>query len=154
MDHGRPSSHVQKNIQIKMQDYFFKGYSARKTSELLKLNRKTTQKYFKKLSEDYRNVVHSDPDFEKRVQENRMMAEITLENVSDELLLLLAKYKPMLENLPLTNKTLNLHKFLSSIIIQTNSKLVDVQVLKTNNALTLSEAEILSKQLGDVLSNQ
>lgn len=154
MEPGRPSVKQQIEIKNKIREYFFKGFSARLTSALLGVNEKTTQKYFNGFLDDYKNSFQSNVDLEKRVQEDRIKVAIFLENISDVLLLLLDKYNIQLKNIPLTNKNFQIFKFLTNTILRINKFLVDNQAMKTNSALTLSDAEILSKQLGDVLSKQ
>ena len=152
MNRGRPSVKLQIDIQNKIEDCFFHGYSARKTSKLLDIDKKTAQNYFKKISSIYKNIVQSDSNFENRVQESRVDTAISLENRFDELLSLSDKYHTKLDNLDLTDETFKIYKFLSNEIIRINSDLVNIQVLKTNFALTPSTSEFAAIQ-GDALSN-
>lgn len=154
MEPGRPTVKQQIEIKNKMREYFFKGFSARRTSELLGVNEKTTQKYFNDFLDYYKISTQSNVDFEKRVQEDRIKVAMFLENKSDALLLLLDESNIQLKNISLTNKNFKIYKFLTDTILRINKFLMDIQAMKTNSALTLSDAEILSKQLGDVLSKQ
>jgi hypothetical protein len=152
MNHGRPSKKLQIEIQNKIEPYFYIGYSARKTSEILHMDKKTVQKYFNNTLSAYKHSVQSDS--EKRAEEERVKVTIFLENRSDELLLLLHNCNSKLNKIKLTNDTFKIYKFLVDAILRISSHLVDIQAMKTNNALTLSEAELISNQLGDVLSKQ
>lgn len=154
MEPGRPTVKQQIEIKNKMREYFFKGFSARITSKLLGVNEKTTQKYFNDFLDYYKISTQSNVDFEKRVQEDRIKVAMFLENKSDALLLLLDESNIQLKNISLTNKNFKIYKFLTDTILRINKFLMDIQAMKTNSALTLSDAEILSKQLGDVLSKQ
>lgn len=154
MEPGRPTVKQQIEIKNKMREYFFKGFSARMTSQLLSVNEKTTQKYFNDFLDYYKISTQSNVDFEKRVQEDRIKVAMFLENISDALLLLLDESNIQLKNISLTNKNFKIYKFLTNTILRINKFLMDIQAMKTNSALTLSDAEILSKQLGDVLSKQ
>lgn len=154
MEPGRPTVKQQIEIKNKMREYFFKGFSARRTSQLLSVNEKTTQKYFNDFLDYYKISTQSNVDFEKRVQEDRIKVAMFLENKSDALLLLLDESNIQLKNISLTNKNFKIYKFLTDTILRINKFLMDIQAMKTNSALTLSDAEILSKQLGDVLSKQ
>lgn len=152
MNHGRPSKKLQIDMQNKIEDCFLHGYSARQTSKLLDIDKKTAQNYFKKISNSYKNIVQSDSNFENRVQESRIYTAISLENRFDELLSLSDKYQAELGNLDLTDETFKIYKFLSNEIIRINSVLVNIQVIKTNFALTPSTSEFAAIQ-GDALSN-
>lgn len=154
MEPGRPTVKQQIEIKNKMREYFFKGFSARRTSQLLSVNEKTTQKYFNDFLDYYKNSSQFNVDLEKRVQEDRIKVAMFLENISDALLLLLDESNIQLKNISLTNKNFKIYKFLTDTILRINKFLMDIQAMKTNSALTLSDAEILSKQLGDVLSKQ
>ena len=132
-----------------MQDCFFKGYSARHTSKLLDLDPKTVQKYFNKFLDDYKNTIHSESDNTKRAINYKIKTEIFLEERSDELLLLSDKLRPKLKSMKLTDKTFKNYKFLFDSILKINSNLANIQVLKANSYLTLSEAEFYSKPSGE-----
>ena len=103
MNHGRPSKKQQIDIQNKIENYFLDGFSARKISKLVDVNVKTAQEHYGKLLVKYKNVVQSEPGFEKRVLEDRIKTVLLLENRIDELLLLSNKYHTELENLKLTS---------------------------------------------------
>lgn len=152
MNHGRPSKKQQIDIQNKIENYFLDGYSARKTSKLVDVNVKTAQEHYGKLLVKYKNVVQSEPGFEKRVLEDRIKTVLLLENRIDELLLLSNNYQTKLENLQLTNKTFKIYKFLSDAIIRINSDLVNIRAMMSNNALIPSESELFSMQK-EALSN-
>lgn len=152
MNHGRPSKKLQVEIQNKIEPYFYNGYSARKTSELLDIDKKTVQKYFNIILSAYKNSVQSDS--EKRAEDERAKVMIFLENRSDELLILLNKCNSELKKITLDDKTFKIYKFLFDATLRINLNLVNIQAMKMNTALTLSEAELISTQLGDVLSKQ
>ena len=152
MNRGRPSVKLQIEIQNKIENCFFKGYSAHNTSEQLDLDPKTVQKYFNKFLDDYTNIFQSKSDSEKQAMEYKIKTEIFLENLSDNLLSLLNKNQTQLNNLKLTNKTFKIYKFLSDSILKITSTLADIQILRTNNHLYLSEGELRSIQQ-KVLSN-
>lgn len=152
MNHGRPSKKLQVEIQNKIESYFYNGYSARKTSKILHLDKKTVQKYFEKTLSNYKSVFQSDS--EKRAEDERAKVMIFLENRSDELLILLNKCNSELKTIKLDDKTFKIYKFLFDATLKINLNLVNIQAMKMNTALTLSEAELISTQLGDVLSKQ
>jgi hypothetical protein len=151
MNHGRPSKKLQLEIEDKLKDYFYHGYSARFASKKLDIDPKTAQNYFNKFITTYKNIVKSDSDFEKRAKEYKIKTEMFLEKRSDELLLLLDKYNEKLDGIELIDKNLKIYKFLSDSIIKINSTLINNRVLMSDNYLTLTQGELIPKQ--EVLSN-
>lgn len=145
MNHGRPSKKLQIEIEDKLKDYFYNGYSARHASKILDIDPKTAQNYFNKFLNVHKNIIKSDVDSEKRAKEYKIKTEMFLEKRSDTLLSLSDKYLEKLDNMDLSNENLKIYKFLSDSIIKINSTLISNRVLMSNNYLTLTAGELIPK---------
>ncbi|MBP0119250.1 MAG: hypothetical protein ITD33_00050 [Nitrosarchaeum sp.] len=142
---GRPSSDDHEKIRNKIENYYFKGLSVRNTAKLLNLNKNTVSVQYLKIEKE-RDIIIED-NFEKRVIKDKNDADKFYENLMDEIIIRKIIHEEKLEKIQLNKKTHSVYKLIMDIIQKCDTQLIELRIIKTNNYLTLSEAQIISNKI-------
>ncbi|MBA0907842.1 MAG: hypothetical protein H0Z55_00425 [Nitrosarchaeum sp.] len=142
---GRPSSDDHEKIRNKIENNYFKGLSVRNTAKLLNLNKNTVSVQYLKIEKE-RDIIIED-NFEKRVIKDKNDADKFYENLMDEIIIRKIIHEEKLEKIQLNKKTHSVYKLIMDIIQKCDTQLIELRIIKTNNYLTLSEAQIISNKI-------
>lgn len=142
---GRPSSDDHEKIRNKIENYYFEGLSVRNTAKLLNLNKNTVSVQYLKIEKE-RDIIIED-NFEKRVIKDKNDADKLYENLMDEIIIRKIIHEEKLEKIQLNKKTHSVYKLIMDIIQKCEKQIIELRIIKTNNYLTLSEAQIISNKI-------
>lgn len=142
---GRPSSDDHEKIRNKIENYYFKGLTVRRTAKLLDLNKNTVSVQYLKIEKE-RDIIIED-NFEKRVIKDKNDADKFYENLMEEIIIRKFIHEEKLEKIQLNKKTHSDYKLIMDIILKCHKQLTELRIIRTNNYLTLSEAQIIGNKI-------